>query len=148
LVLATLLAGIGAGVVFSHVLQQGPKQRLSGPVFLQVQNTLYDRYAKIVGTIEILVLLLLLIALFTLPTDGVAIWLVGAAAISMAVMVGIWVAWIRPLNIEIRRWTPELMPTDWALYRDRWAMLHLMRMLAALLALTLLLLAVTAHSAY
>jgi hypothetical protein len=148
LLLATLCAALISGVVFSHALQRGEKRRLTGPVFVQVQNTLYNRYGNFVGPMEVAALVLLLILLFVLPPDGVAIWLVAVAALCLAVMIGIWAAGIRPLNIEIRRWTPEVYPDEWARYRDRWARLHLLRMIAAMIALALLLLVLSTRPVF
>src|SRR3982750_1244722 len=73
LLLATLCAALISGVVFSHALQRGEKRRLPAPVFVQVQNTLYRRYGNFVGPMEGAALVLLLVLLFVLPTDGLAI---------------------------------------------------------------------------
>lgn len=63
-------------------------------------------------------------------------------------MIGIWIVWVRPINIEIRRWTPDEYPDNWTHYRDRWAALHMLRLIAAMTALALLLLALSTRSAF
>jgi hypothetical protein len=147
LLLATFCAAVLSGIGFSHALQRAEKRRLAAPVFVQVQNTIYNRYGEIAGAIEVAALVLLVALLFVVPAGSLAMWLIGIAAICVAVMIGIWVVWVRPINIEIRRWTPEAYPDDWAHYRDRWSALHGMRLLAAMIALALLLLALSSRPA-
>jgi hypothetical protein len=47
-----LLMALATGIVFSHMLQRGPKATLPAPIFLSVQQTLLRNYGAAVGAIE------------------------------------------------------------------------------------------------
>jgi hypothetical protein len=42
--LSLLLMALTTGIVFSHLLQRGPKATLPAPVFLSIQQTLLSNY--------------------------------------------------------------------------------------------------------
>jgi hypothetical protein len=132
-----LLNALASGVVFSHVLERPGKLALAPATYLQVQQTLFKTYGVTVGALETLALL------------ATAAWwaidrapLVGLAALADAAMIGVWAIWINPINQQVNRWQPHKLPVDWARLRDRWEMLHTIRAVLSLAALSALLLAV------
>jgi hypothetical protein len=132
-----LLNALASGVVFSHVLERPGKLALAPATYLQVQQTLFKTYGVTVGALETLALL------------ATAAWwaidrapLVGLAALADAAMIGVWAIWINPINQQVNRWQPDKLPVDWARLRDRWEMLHTIRAVLSLAALSALLLAV------
>jgi len=49
-------------------------------------------------------------------------------------MMIIWAAWIHPLNKTVNAWTPESLPSNWANFRDRWHLLHTLRLVLSVAA--------------
>jgi hypothetical protein len=49
-------------------------------------------------------------------------------------MVTIWAVWINPINKLVNAWTPEQLPANWADFRDRWHILHTVRLVLAAIA--------------
>jgi len=65
-----------------------------------VQRTV-RRYGVLLAVVEAAALIALLIALFMVAPGSREMWLVGIAALSVAAMIGVWAAWLRPLNVTI-----------------------------------------------
>ncbi len=63
-------------------------------------------------------------------------------AICLAAMIGIWAAFLNPINQEIATWTANEFPTNWADLRDRWDSLHAVRAVLAEIGLSALIVAV------
>jgi len=105
------------------------------------------RYGVLLGVLEGGALAALLIALFSVPAGSAEMWLVGLAALCVALMIGVWAAWLRPLNATIAGWSPEALPEDWAGHHARWSTLHRMRVVLAIIALALLLMGLFPRSA-
>jgi hypothetical protein len=84
-------------------------------------------------------LVALLIALFSVPSGSVEMWLVALAALSVSIMIAIWAAWLRPLHATMHGWLPEAPPHDWARHHARWSRLHRVRVVLAIIAIALLL---------
>jgi hypothetical protein len=105
------------------------------------------RYGILLGVIESLALVALFIVLFRVPASSTEMWLTGAAAMCVAVMIGLWAAWLRPLNATIVKWAPESPPADWTERHRRWSTYHRLRLTLAVIALALLLMGVVARPA-
>lgn len=97
--------------------------------------------------IEAGALIALLIALFRVPPGSAEMWFVGLAALCVAGMIGVWAAWLRPLRVTLAAWAPEAPAVDWTGHHARWSALHRVRVVLAVLALTLLLMGVFARPA-
>jgi hypothetical protein len=97
------------------------------------------RYGVWLGILEGGALAALLIALFSVPSGSAEMWLLGLAALCVALMIGVWAAYVRPLNARIADWSPEAPPDDWAGHHARWSTFHRARIALAIIALALLL---------
>lgn len=129
------------GLTLSHVLQAPGSKALSGPSWLQVQQTFYGGFAVVGGLAEILGLISTVIIVIRLrhiqPTSArpfavAALCLLGALA---AYLLG-----NRPANAQIAGWTPHTLPQDWATYRDQWETAHAVAAALSGVALIVLLL--------
>jgi hypothetical protein len=131
------------GVSFSHLLQRGPKAELPGPAFLAVQQILLRNYGPIVGALEAAALVFALALAAVVGARPTLLCPAGAAASSLALMIGIWAVWINQINQTVNSWLGETLPANWTEFRDRWHRLHALRLglsligLSALIALAL-----------
>jgi uncharacterized membrane protein len=105
------------------------------------------RYGVLFALVETGALVALLIVLFSLPAGSAEMWLVGIAAVCMAFMIGVWAAFLRPLNATMAEWEPEALPEDWARHHARWTTYHRLRLTLAVIAITLLLMGLFARPA-
>src|SRR5262249_59994901 len=62
-------------------------------------------------------------------------WFVVTAGLALLILVvAITVLIEVPIDNQIRGWTPTTVPADWSALRDRWAVFHLVRTFASLMA--------------
>jgi uncharacterized membrane protein len=106
------------------------------------------RYGVFVALVEIAALIALVAALLIAPTGSTQMWLVGAAALCVAAMLGVWASLLRPLNITIAGWLPETVPADWPHHHARWTTFRRLRVVLAVIALALLLVGLLAQPAH
>jgi hypothetical protein len=140
--LSLFLTGVAAGIAFSHVLKSTAKAALSGPVYLDVQNTLLRDFVRAVGIVEALSLITTLVSLALARTKGLPIFsLTAAGFFLLLVAMLIRIVWVQPINRQIQHWTAEQLPATWTRYRDRWEFYHRLRALFRLIALSVLILA-------
>ena len=133
--LSLFLTALATGVIFTHVLQAGPRTELPGPEFLLVHKVLMSHYGPALGIVEIGALL----------TTGWIAWELRQrqearlpqvlAVTCLALMVVIWGLFISPINMRIETWSPDSLPHDWDLYRDRWTVWQVVRALLAFTAM-------------
>ncbi|HEY2854937.1 MAG TPA: anthrone oxygenase family protein [Gemmatimonadaceae bacterium] len=146
LFLAIALVAIAAGVAVSHVLRWPVRREVSALPIARLQISV-RRFGLILGVVEVAALIALLIVLFTVPVGTTTMWLVAAAAVCVAAMIGVWAAWLRPMNATIAAWLPKSLPSDWKHHHARWTRLHRARAILAVIALVLLLIGLMAHAA-
>jgi uncharacterized membrane protein len=145
LVVAIILAALVAGIAVAHVVQW-PTRRDPPALPVERVQRVVSRYGAVLGLVEALALVALIVALVRLPAGSTEMWLVAAAAVCVAGMMGVWAAWLRPLNATITAWQPEAPPADWVEHHARWSTLHRVRVVLAILALALLLMGPMARS--
>ena len=66
------------------------------------------------------------------------------AATAVGAMIAVWAIWINPVNQLVNGWTPATLPVDWSAYRDRWHLLHAIRLTLASVGLSALILGLLA----
>jgi len=136
--LSIVLLGLVSGVSFSHLLQRGPKAALSAPQFLSVQQVLLRNYGAAIGGLEVAAFLASLgLAIASWDEPRMALFALFAAG-CVLVMIGIWVLWINPINKAVKGWSPESLPANWASFRDRWHLLHTIRLVLSIMAFSAL----------
>ena len=146
LLAATVLVALTAANAVRHLVQWPTRRDVSAVPIVRVQRTM-RRNGLLLGTIEAGALVALLIALFRVPPGSAEMWLIGLAALCVAGMMGIWAAWLRPLNITISKWLPEALPPDWSHHHARWSTFHRVRVILAIIAIALLLMGLFARPA-
>ena len=147
LVLGTILVAVMAAVAMAHTVRWPSRRGSSGAPIVMVQRTV-RRYGVLLAVVEAAALIALLIALFMVAPGSREMWLVGIAALSVAAMIGVWAAWLRPLNVTIGAWPPDTPPADWSRHHRRWTLYHRVRVLLAIIALALLLMGLFARPAH
>ena len=146
LLVATVLVALTAANALRHVIGWPTRRDVSAVLVVRVQRTM-RRYGLLLGIIEAGALAALLIALFRIPPGSAEMWLIGLAALCVAGMMGVWAAWLRPLNVTIAKWLPEALPPDWSVHHARRLTLHRIRVILAIIALALLIMGVFARPA-
>lgn len=146
LLTATVLVALTAANALRHVIEWPTRRDVSAVPVVRVQRTM-RRYGLLLGIIEAGALAALLIALFRIPPGSAEMWLIGLAALCVAGMIGVWAAWLRPLNITISKWLPDALPPDWSHHHARWVTFHRVRVILAIIALALLLMGLFARPA-
>jgi hypothetical protein len=137
LTVAIALVALTAAVALWYSVREAAPPSESAPSVARAQRKA-QRYGVLLGIVEGGALLAVLVALFSVPSGSSETWVVGLAALCVALMLTVWAAWLRPLNLTIAGWRPDAPPDDWTKQRARWSRLHRVRILFAVVALALL----------
>ena len=81
---------------------------------------------------------------FSRPAGTPSSWLAFGAAGLFVAMIVYSVLLPVPINNQVARWQPESLPANWRVLRRRWDLLHTIRVIVLLMALTLLAASITA----
>ncbi len=131
-----LLAAVAVIAPAAHVLELPNKLALEGPLWLQVQQSLYRGWGPYLGgPAEIGALATTAALLSPRHVRAGTRPLLTVALACYAAMLGVFFAFNAPVNKMIDRWVPDALPGDWADYRLRWEEGHA---IAAALAITAL----------
>lgn len=140
--ISLFLMALATGVVFSHLLEKNTKATLSAPVFLKIQQVLLRNFGGVTGLIEGGAFLATLIVAFLVRQHPMAFFFTLVGVVCIAAMILVWTAFINPINQTVNTWTEQSLPPNWMHFRDRWASLHALRTVLAVIALCALILAV------
>lgn len=132
--LAVVIAFLACLAPLAHVLELPNKLRVDGPLWLAVQQHLYNGWGPFIGApTEIGGLLISLVLLAAYRKHARAAALFSLAVAGYGGMLLSFFLLNAPVNEALNRWTPEMLPADWASYRLQWEIGHA---IAALFALT------------
>ncbi|GAA4805181.1 hypothetical protein GCM10023200_48200 [Actinomycetospora chlora] len=131
---ATVCAGLVAGLTLAHVLERPGASALDGATWLAVQHTFYGGFGIAGGVAEV-------VGLLAAGTGGVlartrwpfVLGTVGFAGTLVAYAVG-----NAPVNAQVALWTLATLPPEWSVLRDRWETAHAVSAGLALVALVAL----------
>ena len=141
--LALLLMGIELGVSYSHLMQLPGKSQLSVATFIAVQTVLIQ-YKLGLGIAEIGSFLAMLVILWlvrnghltgansirpTCPSKTLTFRLTLSALLMLVAAFLVWGIFIEPINAIVDTWTASSFPENWTLYRDRWHLFHIVRLI-------------------
>ncbi len=146
IIAATILVALAVAGALRHSVPWTRSTVATNEPILRAQRTM-RRHGLVVGVIEVGALVALAIALFRVPAGSREMWLIGVAALCVATMIGVWAAWLRPMNATIADWRTDELPSDWEEHHARWSRLHRVRVMLAALALFLLLMTLFARPA-
>ena len=143
---AAILVAVSGAIALAHVVRWPTAHGAAAIPALRAQRDT-RRYGLFLGIIEAGALVALLVVLFKVPAGSTEMWLAGAAALCVAAMIGVWAAWLRPLNRTIAQWTPDTVPADWSRHHTGWSRYHRVRVVLAILAMALVLMGLFARPA-
>jgi hypothetical protein len=132
---------LALGLTLTHDLEIPGKQQLSGAEWLVVQHTFYGGFAIVGGLAQIVGLISTGYLLFLLRQQRTALILTLIATLSFAGMLALFAFGNNPLNQQIATWTPQSLPDNWHQIRDAWDRFHAASSGFAVLAFTVLLMA-------
>lgn len=122
-----VLVALTMGMTFAHVLELPPKMQYDGPLYVTVQNTLYQLWgAPGPGAFVVVGAVFTAIVLTYLVRDrGMSFYLTlaGTSCLLVAFPV-IFFLFTEPANEVFRAATPESVPTDWEQWRAQWEYSH------------------------
>jgi len=124
LFLNLLLVTLIFGLAFAHVMEVPGKLRLTGPVWLIVQQTLYNGFGPFASVVEPLAIVLAWVLAVLLRHERPAGRLVLLAALCTSAGLIEWFLVVSPMNGLLRSWTSATLPPDWTATRDRWELGH------------------------
>jgi uncharacterized membrane protein len=125
LILSALVMGVFWGTWFTLTRSI---HDFSAAEFIHIGKVIIDNVAMPMRIIMPLALLLLLLAAWrSRHVNSTSFYLYSAAFVLMLVTLIITVAVEVPIDNQIKTWTPDNMPADWASLRQRWDVFHTTR---------------------
>jgi hypothetical protein len=144
-IITLTFASLSLGASWSHILQVRGKADWDGPFWRMAMETLYRDYATIGAATEIGAIVLAWLLVFFFRKDSQArAWAAAGAILLSIAFFGLWLGFIAPINAVFATWSPDSIPTDWTVYRDKWEFWHAMIAVIKTLAFVALLVA-TVH---
>jgi hypothetical protein len=119
-----LLITLIFGLAFAHMMELPGKLRLSGAIWLIVQQALYNGFGPFASVVEPLAIVLAWILAVLLHHERPAGRLVLLAALCSSVGLIEWFVVVSPVNSLLSSWTSANLPPDWTAARDRWELGH------------------------
>lgn len=144
--IALLLAALIAGVTFCHVLELPNKLTLSAPIWLQVQQVLYQGFGPKAGAMEVGAAVSTLVLLFLVRKRRLTFSLTLVAAVCFVAALIVWFQVINPVNLLVNSWTIETLPANWAQARHQWEYGHATHAAIFIMGLVALILSVLADT--
>jgi hypothetical protein len=126
LFVSLLLTALLLGTTFAHVLEISAKRQMDGALWTTLQQRLYRAFATVGGGVEIGAIL----------STAALTWLMhgagrgpaaGALACLIVAFAGVWIGIVLPVNRVVLRWNTQRVPSDWAVWRQRWDRGHAIR---------------------
>jgi hypothetical protein len=115
-----LLVALTLGITFCHALEYVGKLQLSGTDWLMVQHNVYTAFGVVGAIIEVTAIITTWIVFIQLRGWKLARLLTLLAALCSSAALGIWFAYVEPVNTALNAWTADTLPTDWTRFRDQW----------------------------
>ncbi|HVO03383.1 MAG TPA: hypothetical protein VMT54_14350 [Candidatus Cybelea sp.] len=128
-----LLVALTLGMTFCHALEYPGKLKLTGLEWLTVQHNIYIAFGVVGAIIEVTAIATTWVVFGQLRGWKTARVLTLLAAVCGTAALGIWFAYVDPVNSALNAWTPETLPDNWTRFRDQWEAGHAVS--AALFAL-------------
>jgi hypothetical protein len=119
-----LCTTVDFGALFAHVLELPNKLRLTGPLWLAVQQNLYRGWGPVLGPFEVGAVVFTWILVLMLRGRDVPFNRAFTAAICLSVVLAAFFLAVRPVNEAFAAWTPQTLPADWPRYRLQWELGH------------------------
>ena len=142
--LGLLIAACACLAPIAHVMELPNKLQLDGPLWLAVQQHLYNGWGPVIGAPTEIGGLIISVALAALhrkcrPT----MVLYSVAAIAYGATILSFFLLNAPVNEAVNGWTPQTLPADWDRYRRQWEIGHAIAALLSVMALLAMVMAVS-----
>ncbi|WP_248277540.1 DUF1772 domain-containing protein [Brasilonema sp. UFV-L1] len=133
------------GLEFSHTLELPAKMQYDGPLYVTLQNTLYQYFgAPGPGALITLgALLFAIVLLFVVRKRRPAFYwtLLGTICLAIAFPV-VFFLLIEPVNVVISQGTPASVPANWMRLRNQWEYSHAANFVLSLVGFSALVLSI------
>jgi hypothetical protein len=133
--LGLLVAFCACLAPMAHVMELPNKLRLEGPLWLAVQQHLYNGWGPLIGApteIGGLVISAALVAIHRKSRPAMLLY--GLATIAYCGMLLSFFLLNKPVNEALNGWTAQTLPVDWDRYRLQWEIGHAVAALLAIAA--------------
>ena len=118
---ALMLCALDMAMAFSHLLELPAKMRYDSRLWVTLQNSLYRPFGTVGAVIENGAVLSSLGLALVVRRSPAAFPLTLAGAACQALALGIWLAFVRPVNNKVSGWTAvESTPPEWTQVRRQW----------------------------
>lgn len=144
--LTLMLTALTLGMAFGHLLQLPVKLAYQGAQWLLLQQTLYGNFRALGTAIEISAVACAVALAFVVRGRHPAFRWTALGAICLAGAHVAWWAGAVPVNAELARYTPQMLPPDWAQLRVQWEYTHALRAVLQGAALAALIASVLAET--
>ncbi len=132
ILLTALLLTLG----FTHLWQLPPRMSFDGALWLETLRRYVEFGPEGPGpVIEVAAVLSTIALVFMVRGRKPAFALTLSAAITLVVSMLAWWVFVYPINVELARWTAEMLPQNWTDFRDQWEYTHAARAVLMLVAL-------------
>ncbi|MBB5156499.1 DUF1772 domain-containing protein [Saccharopolyspora phatthalungensis] len=116
---ALLLTALTMGLEFAHVLEWPQKQQYPGPLYVQLQESLYVWFGNLGGVLYVLaVVVTVVLAVLTRR------WPIAVAAGAQVIALASFLTIVYPVNLRLPVGSGGSVPSDWMALRDRWELGH------------------------
>src|SRR5579875_627791 len=139
---ALLLTALTMGLEFAHVLEWGPKASFPGPLYVRLQESLYNWYGDIGSVIYVLAVVATVALAVLARRDRASCGLLVPAAVAEMAALIVFLTVVLPVNSRFPVHGSGAVPAGWQTLRDHWETGHAIGF--ALFTAAFILLAMTA----
>jgi len=142
--LGLIVAACACLAPLAHVMELPNKLRLDGPLWLAVQQHLYNDWGPVIGAPTEIAGLIISMALAAIHRKNrPTMLLYSITAIAYGAMILSFFLLNAPVNEALNGWTPQTLPADWDRYRLQWEIGHAIAALFGVIALVAMSMAVS-----
>src|SRR4051794_32347398 len=141
-----LLVALTLGIAFCLGMEYLGQENLTGSEWLTVQHNVYAIFGVVGAIIEVTAIVTTWIVFAQIRGWKLARVLTLLAALFGTAALGIWFAWVDPVNTALNAWTPQTLPDNWASFRARWEAGHAVSAVLFLLAFSALVVALLSET--
>jgi hypothetical protein len=137
--ISVVCAGVTLGALSAHVLELPNKLSLDAPLWLAIQQNLYQGWGPMIGMFEVAAIVSAWTLTYLVRNDFnlVIPTVVAATCLNLALVV--FFSLNAPVNDACATWTVHTIPANWTEYRARWEAGHAVRFVLVLAAFVTLL---------
>lgn len=128
-----LFLALALGIGFSTLIGGGARMDLSGTVFLNMQQVLYQDIGRVTGLVEPIAFIAVLLSVLSVFRRKPFFIMTLVTLVCVAAMIALRILVIRPLHLAITSWSAENIPDAWMLMRNRYYLFTALRVVLAII---------------